>query len=92
VGPMSGRPLDLRVEVLALARDHSQSFGAGRMARGDAAALRILGGADGLDIVVVSHRNQASGRELFTGLSIDPEKKRLVIVKSSQHFHAAFAP
>ncbi|MBN9526398.1 MAG: M81 family metallopeptidase [Alphaproteobacteria bacterium] len=92
VGPMSGRPLDLKVEVLALARDHSQSFGAGRMALGDAAALRILGGADGLDIVVVSHRNQASGRELFTGLGIDPEKKRLVIVKSSQHFHAAFAP
>ncbi len=92
VGPMSGRTLDLKIEVLALARDHSQSFGAGRMALGDAAAIRVLGGADGLDLVVVSHRNQASGRELFTDLGIDLAQKRLVIVKSSQHFHAAFSP
>lgn len=92
VSPMSGRPLDLKVEVLALAPNHSQSFGAGRMGLGDSVALRILGGAEGLDIVVVSQRNQASGRELFTGLGLDPTQKRLVIVKSSQHFHAAFAP
>ena len=37
-------------------------------------------------------RTQAFGLDLFTNLGIDPLLKRIVVVKSSQHFHAAFAP
>ena len=35
---------------------------------------------------------QAFGTELFTGLGIDLTTCRGIVVKSSQHFHAAFAP
>ena len=47
---------------------------------------------DGLDLVLISHRQQAFGTELFTGLGIDLSTCRGIVVKSSQHFHAAFAP
>jgi microcystin degradation protein MlrC len=32
------------------------------------------------------------GRDLFTGLGIDLASKAAIVVKSSQHFHAEFAP
>jgi len=43
-------------------------------------------------VVLVSHRNQALGRELFTNVGIDPARKRVVVVKSANHFRDAFGP
>jgi microcystin degradation protein MlrC len=37
-------------------------------------------------------RQQVIGTDLFTGLGIDLGSRQAVVVKSSQHFHAAFAP
>jgi microcystin degradation protein MlrC len=37
-------------------------------------------------------RTQALGLELFTNLGIDPTQKKLVVVKSTNHFMAAFGP
>jgi microcystin degradation protein MlrC len=37
-------------------------------------------------------RQQAFATDLFTGLGIDLTAKRAIVVKSSQHFHAQFAP
>ena len=48
--------------------------------------------ADGIDIVLVSKRQQTFAPDAFTGLGITLEDKRIVVVKSMQHFHAAFAP
>jgi microcystin degradation protein MlrC len=48
--------------------------------------------AEKVDIVINDARTQAFGLDLFTNLGIDPGKKRIVVVKSSQHFYAAFAP
>ena len=42
--------------------------------------------------MLISHRQQAFGTELFTGLGVDLSTCRGIVVKSSQHFHAAFAP
>jgi microcystin degradation protein MlrC len=47
---------------------------------------------EGIDLVLVSVRTQVFGPNLFTGLGIDLGSKRAVVVKSSQHFHALFAP
>jgi microcystin degradation protein MlrC len=47
---------------------------------------------DGLHLVLITNRQQALGAELFTGLGIDLTALRGIVVKSSQHFHAAFAP
>jgi microcystin degradation protein MlrC len=53
---------------------------------GDAARLQ----ADGVDVVVTTVREQAFGLELFTAFGIDLRAKRLVVVKSANHFRAAY--
>lgn len=88
IGPTSGDPLDVEAEVLKLVEGHTQSFGKARQMVGDSAAIRVAG----IDIVLNSNRCQATGTDLFTGLGITLEDKKLIVVKSSQHFYAAFAP
>ncbi|MBM6593630.1 M81 family metallopeptidase [Microvirga pudoricolor] len=86
--PMSGDPLDLDVEILSLRRDARQSFGSSRVEMGDAARIR----AEGIEIILTSRRVQAMGQDLFTSLGTNLLAQRLIVVKSSQHFHAAFSP
>ena len=44
-----------------------------------------------MEIVLISLRNQAMGTDLFTQLGCDLASKKIIVVKSSQHFRAAFA-
>lgn len=88
VSPLSGDPLDALCEVKALRRDMVMSGLAGTpVALGDCALLETAG----VQIAVISLRNQAMGIDLFTGLGCDLAAQRLVLVKSSQHFHAAYS-
>jgi microcystin degradation protein MlrC len=82
----SGEPVDARVEVTRLVRDAHQSFGNARDPMGDAAAIRV----EGIDIVLNSTRTQAFGVDLFVNLGIDPTRRKIVVVKSHNHFFAAF--
>lgn len=92
-GPVSGDPLDVKIKVLKLVSDARQSFGQTVAMMGDAAAIRIEHAkARNVDIVINEARTQAFGTDMFTGLGVDPTTKRIVVVKSSQHFHAAYAP
>jgi microcystin degradation protein MlrC len=86
-GPLSGMPVDTSAEVLALLEEASQSFAGARFPLGRAAALRCAG----VDVVVTSERDQARGTDLFTNLGIQLQEKRLIVVKSSQHFYESFA-
>ena len=86
--PMSGAPLDVEAQVLRLVRGAHQSFGASQVALGDLAAIRM----GRIELVLTSIRAQAMGLDLFTGFGIALEAKKLLVVKSSQHFYAAFAP
>ena len=43
-------------------------------------------------VVLISRRTQAFDPDLFTNLGIDPTARNPVVVKSTNHFHAAFAP
>ncbi len=89
LGPASGDPLDLDAEVLAISDDHVESGLAGGRARlGPSARIR----AGGIEIVLITIRAQVFNPDLFTGLGADLSAMRAVVVKSSQHFHAAFAP
>ena len=47
---------------------------------------------DGIEILVVTHRAQILDLQQFKAFGIDPEKKRIVALKSMQHFRAAFEP
>ena len=39
-----------------------------------------------------TRRGQGYAPSIFTSVGIDPERKHILVVKSTQHFHAAFAP
>jgi microcystin degradation protein MlrC len=91
-GPASGKPLDLDVEVRHLARNADQSFGQARVPMGDVATVRAGAAGSEIDIVLTTLRGQGKGTDLFTAHGVDLGEKRLIVVKSSQHFHAAFAP
>ena len=88
IGPSSGAPIDARVKVIALKRDCWQSFGPTQVPLGDCAGVRI----GGIDVALITNRTQALGLELFTNLGIDPRQKKIVLVKSTNHFMAAFGP
>ncbi|MEM1111548.1 MAG: M81 family metallopeptidase [Pseudomonadota bacterium] len=86
---LSGEPVDLKVRVAAIAHDCEQAFGAQRMIAGDAVALEL---GDNRTIVAISIRTQAFDPGLFDELGVSLEDKKAIIVKSSQHFYALFAP
>ncbi len=87
-GLMSGDPLDLNVEVMGVVKNHSQAVYGQRELMGRSVWLR----AHGIDIAVCSIRTQTYDPDAFTGLGIDVQKARLVVVKSSNHFQAGFEP
>jgi microcystin degradation protein MlrC len=91
LGPQSGPPVDARARVLKVEKSVSIEFGGERKSVGsigDAAALQI----EGVTVIVNSKRTQCLSRDCFTKLGIDPTTKKVVVVKSMQHFHAAYAP
>ena len=86
---MSGDPIDLRCTVLALQSDmHMTGLAGTRMALGDCALVD----AGGVQVVLISLRGQAMNVDLFTQSGCDLPALRIVVLKSSQHFHASFAP
>lgn len=88
-GPASGDPVDLDVTVRRVAAEHSQAgLGGGRANLGASAAVS----AGGVELVLVSRRLQTFAPDAFTGLGVTLADKAAVVVKSSQHFQAAFAP
>ncbi len=88
-GPASGDPVDLSVKVMAISDNASQIFGEVAAPIGEAAWVRAR---NGLDLVLNSVRTQTFGPDAFTQFGIDLANKNIVVVKSSQHFHAGFAP
>ncbi|PTU33090.1 M81 family metallopeptidase [Stenotrophobium rhamnosiphilum] len=88
-GPQSGDPIDVRVTVRAINDEHSQ--------RGLGAIYPLGTGVwvqtqNGIDIVLNTRRTQVFSPDAFENLGISMEDKQMIIVKSSQHFHALFAP
>lgn len=94
LGPASGAPLDLEVQVRALVADGRQPFAGTLAPLGRMAWLRAggPGDAEALDIVVNDHRMQSFHPDCFRVAGIDPLRPRVLVVKSTQHFHAGFAP
>ena len=88
-GVSSGTPLDLAVTVRALVDDHNQTM-AGTLSRLGSAAW--VSTDDKIDIVLMTRREQTFSPTAFSGLGIDLAERRIVVVKSTQHFHAEFAP
>jgi microcystin degradation protein MlrC len=87
ISPLSGDPLDLDCTVKALHPEMMMTGLAGMMPLGDCALVE----SNGIEIVLITLRNQALNTDLFTQLGCDLAAKKVVIVKSSQHFYASFS-
>ena len=46
----------------------------------------------GIDIIVNNKRGQVFSPDVFRNFGIDPLQKKLLVVKSTQHFYAGYAP
>ena len=88
-GVASGDPVDLMITVRGLSADYrAPGLSGGIASMGPAAWVH----AAGIDIVLITKRTQVFAPEAFTGLGVTLADKRLVVVKSMQHFYAAFVP
>ncbi|MFN0186571.1 MAG: M81 family metallopeptidase [Aquabacterium sp.] len=89
VGPLSGAPVDLQATVMGLSERHIMT-GLSNTPTNLGATAWVRAG--GIDIVLISIRNQAIGLDLFTALGLNPSSCAILVLKSSQHFRAAFGP
>ncbi|HET7413100.1 MAG TPA: M81 family metallopeptidase [Pararhizobium sp.] len=86
----SGEPIDATVEIRRIARPGSQSFGKSRVTLGPTALVRIAGTE--IDVILNTNRTQTFEPDIFTNLGVDPLSKKALLIKSTNHFHAGFAP
>jgi microcystin degradation protein MlrC len=89
VGVASGDPVDLHITVRGIIEGAEQSFGSSKAAMGDAVWVSA---DNGLDLVLNTIRTQTFNPDAFTQFGIDLMAKPIVVVKSTQHFYAGFAP
>ena len=82
-----GDPVDADVVVRNTVRDAVQSFGRSIVPLGDSVWIDVAG----IDVILNSVRSQVFNPDIFSNLGIDPFKKALLVVKSTNHFHDAFS-
>jgi microcystin degradation protein MlrC len=92
-GPQSGTPVAIEATVISTLNHYMQAFPLQSGDRelidsGDLAAIHFRG----ISIVLTNRRTQCLTPSVFSDLHIDPRGQRLLVVKSTQHFYAAFAP
>ncbi|SEK28687.1 M81 family metallopeptidase [Pacificibacter marinus] len=93
--PMTGDPVDALVKIITVSEDAAMVFGESVVPFGPAVRIALLDG-DGVDIgievILNTVRAQSYDPSLFTALGIDPLAQKILVIKSTNHFYAAFAP
>ncbi len=88
ISPLSGAPMDLQCTVKTLTPALVQTgLSNTPTPMGDCALVE----ANGIEILLCTLRNQAMGTDLFTGAGCDIAQRKIIVVKSSQHFYASFS-
>jgi microcystin degradation protein MlrC len=88
-GVASGEPIDIDAVVRGYRENHSQGgLGDSASSLGLTAWIEV----EGIDVIVNTIRTQVYSPEVFTGLGIPLEAKKVAVVKSSQHFYTRFSP
>ena len=89
---LGGGPLDLHGTLLLQSNGHyvgdGPMVGGLHQTWGPTVVIRV----QGIDILVVSLPSQMLDLQQFKAFGIDPAAKRVVAIKSMQHFRAAFEP
>jgi microcystin degradation protein MlrC len=99
LGPSSGDPVDVDATVIGLTENLANALNDLDAPLGAAAGIKVHlddeASTDpdrGIDIVLTDVRGQGFAPTIFSGVGIDPEAKKILVVKSTQHFHAGFGP
>jgi microcystin degradation protein MlrC len=99
MGLTSGAPVDVTATVLGLTDELHNRLNQIDMSLGAAAGIKIhlesrtdTAPERGIDVVLTSRRGQGYAPSIFSQVGIGPEQKHILVVKSTQHFHAGFAP
>ncbi|MBO0344060.1 M81 family metallopeptidase [Roseibium sp. CAU 1637] len=85
--PGTGDPIDGRVTIVKLQRNAEMRFGESYAPFGDAAHIRL----NGIDVILNSVRAQSFDPSLFSVMGIDPVQQKILVIKSTNHFHASFS-
>ena len=82
-----GAPIDAEVVVRNTVRAAVQNFCGSIVPIGDSVWIDI----DGIGVILNTVRSQVFDPSVFSNLGIDPTQKSMLIVKSTNHFYAAFS-
>ena len=82
-----GAPIDAEVIIRNVVRNAVQSFGTSIVPLGDSVWIEL----GGIDVILNTVRSQVFNPDIFANLGIDPDRKKLLVVKSTNHFHDAFS-
>ncbi|MFB2567359.1 M81 family metallopeptidase [Rhizobium sp. IMFF44] len=85
--PGTGNPIDGLVKIIRLVPNAEMRFGESFAPFGDAAHIQL----DGIDIILNSTRAQSFDPSLFSVMGIDPTTKKILVIKSTNHFYASFS-
>ncbi|NKJ04895.1 M81 family metallopeptidase [Rhizobium sp. SG741] len=85
--PGTGNPIDGLVKIISLVASAEMRFGESFAPFGDAAHIQL----DGIDIILNSTRAQSFDPSLFSVMGIDSTLKKILVIKSTNHFYASFS-
>lgn len=85
--PGTGNPIDGLVKIISLVASAEMRFGESFAPFGDAAHIQL----NGIDIILNSTRAQSFDPSLFSVMGIDPTAKKILVIKSTNHFYASFS-
>lgn len=85
--PGTGNPVDGLVKIVKLVKNAEMQFGESLAPFGDAAHIAL----GGIDIILNSTRAQSFDPSLFSVMGIDPTRKKILVIKSTNHFFASFS-
>jgi len=84
----AGEPIDAEVLVRNVVANATQNFGESIVPLGDSAWIEVCG----VDVILNSVRSQVFNPNVFSSLGIEPNRKNVLVVKSTNHFYGAFSP
>lgn len=93
--PLTGEPCDALVRIVRLSAEAEMAFGESVVPFGPAARVALLtpaGEETGIEVILNTVRAQSYDPSLFAALGIDPLAQKILVIKSTNHFYAAFAP
>lgn len=88
MGEASGDPVDLTARIVSIRKGLTMRFGEIPVPLGTSVWLHV----DGVDLLLNTVRTQVFHPEAFEQMGIRLAEREIVVVKSSQHFYAGFAP